>query len=77
MKKTMLVMLLMIAGINAALAGENEAAALLYHDALPIWKISAVVDSKGCLWGLADDHGVLVPVRIVAKNKKQFCRDPK
>lgn len=77
MKKIALVMLLMVAGMNAALAGEKEAAELLYQDALSIWKIPAVVDSRGCLWGLTEDHGVLVPVRIIDKNKKQFCRDPK
>ncbi|CAB3754260.1 hypothetical protein [Paraburkholderia humisilvae] len=77
MKKLALVMLFMVVGIHAASADEKKAVELLYRDAQPIWMVGAVLDSKGCLWGLTEDHGTPVAIRIVDGRKKQFCRNPK
>ena len=77
MKKITLLAMMLVGFSQTAFAGKKEAAEMLYRNALPTWKIPAVVDSQGCLWGLAEEHGVLVPVRITDGGKEQFCRSPK
>ncbi|CAG9264223.1 conserved exported hypothetical protein [Burkholderia diffusa] len=74
MKKLALVVAL-ATSVTVATAGEKEAADMLYRDAQPLWKVGAVIDSKGCLWGLTEDHGVPTPIRIVDHDKKPICHN--
>jgi hypothetical protein len=76
MKKLSL-LLVLASVVTVTMADEKEAADMLYRDAQPIWKVGTVIDSRGCLWGLTEDHGVPMPIRLVDHDKKQICRSEK
>lgn len=75
MKKITLLALALATLAQSAFAGEKEGIEALYHDAKPLVMVGPFVDSKGCLWGVDEDHGVVRLIQIVAGGK-QVCRKP-
>lgn len=76
MKKVTLLAVILAAIGQAAMAGEKEGADALYSDAKPLAMVGPFVDSKGCLWGVDEDHGAVSLVQITSGGK-QLCRKPK
>lgn len=74
--KKLFLMLAVASVATGAMAGEKEATDALYRDAKPLVLVGPFVDSKGCLWGVDEEHGTVSLVQIT-NGGKQVCRKPK
>ena len=73
----------LLAGV--ALAGQSTKADAALKQAMesavsravPLASVPAVLDSKGCLWGLGEENGIVKAVRVVDDVGKSYCQATK
>lgn len=75
MKKVALLSMMLAALAQSAFAGQKEAGEELYREAKPLGMVGPFLDSKGCLWGVVEEHGAVSLMKIVVDGK-QVCHKP-
>lgn len=45
--------------------------------AVPLASVPTVLDSKGCLWGLGEENGIVKAVRVADDAGKSYCQATK